>query len=204
MTSARCAAGRELTVRPATAEDAIAIANVHVQAWQWAYQGLLPRFVLEAMPTERRAAVWHETLLSRRDSGCSVWVAVCADRIVGFTVTGAPQQKGYTSDTAEVQAIYQVAEVARTGVARTMLVRALNDLRTREFRVAILWVLDVNARARHFYERGGWRADGGTRSDAVGRFVFRQVRYAIDLTGDEAAADEGRCRNGSGSLDTES
>lgn len=169
------------TVRLATADEASTIAGVHVQAWKWAYRDLLPRIVLDAMATERRTAIWRDTIVSRDESASRVWVALHAGHIVGFTVTGAPQQSGYSTDTAEVHAIYQLEEVARTGVARTLLVRALGDLRARGFRLGILWVLNVNARARRFYERGGWQADGGARTDTVGRFVLHQMRYAIDL-----------------------
>ncbi len=35
-----------------------------------------------------------------------------------------------------------------------------------------------NARARRFYERTGWHADGVTREDDEGGFVIPEVRYA--------------------------
>jgi ribosomal protein S18 acetylase RimI-like enzyme len=100
---------------------------------------------------------------------------------VGFAVTGAPQDPGYSEDTVEVHAIYQLREVARTGVARRMMVRALDDVRAGGFRLAILWVLATNARARRFYERGGWRSDGRTRTNVLGRIEHSELRYHIDL-----------------------
>jgi ribosomal protein S18 acetylase RimI-like enzyme len=168
-------------VRRATADDARAIAAVHVHAWRWAYRGLLPSSVLARMSDAPREATWRETIVADGARRASVWVAELSGRTVGFVATGAPQQPGYAEDTAEVYAIYQLQEAAKTGVAGRMLARALNDLRARGFRCAILWVLETNARARDFYEREGWCFDGGARTDAVGRFVLHEVRYHLDL-----------------------
>jgi RimJ/RimL family protein N-acetyltransferase len=41
----------------------------------------------------------------------------------------------------------------------------------------VLWVLEANERARRFYERGGWKADGETRVEAISGQPVPQVRY---------------------------
>ncbi len=41
--------------------------------------------------------------------------------------------------------------------------RALDALREEGVQTARLWVLEHNRRARRFYERRGWTADGSTR-----------------------------------------
>jgi hypothetical protein len=54
---------------------------------------------------------------------------------------------------------------------------------------AVLWVLEGNARARRFYERGGWAADGTTRDEPMGGEMTHQLRYALrrpDLAGGSA------------------
>jgi hypothetical protein len=43
---------------------------------------------------------------------------------------------------------------------------------------AILWVGEANARARRFYEREGWSADGETRESPLGP---RKLRYRLTL-----------------------
>jgi hypothetical protein len=43
---------------------------------------------------------------------------------------------------------------------------------------AVLWVLEGNARARRFYERGGWFADGTSRDEAMGGEPTHQLRYS--------------------------
>jgi ribosomal protein S18 acetylase RimI-like enzyme len=171
----------DVLVRRATADDARAIAAVHVHAWRWAYRGLLPSSLLARMSEAPREAAWRETIVADGAKRTSVWVAELSGRMVGFVATGAPQHRGYAEDTAEVYSIYQLQEAAKTGVARRMLSRALDDLRARGFGCAILWVLETNGRARDFYEREGWCFDGGARTDALGRFVLHEVRYHLDL-----------------------
>jgi hypothetical protein len=51
---------------------------------------------------------------------------------------------------------------------------------------AVLWVLAQNERARRFYERGGWHADGVTRAGSIGPVETLQVRYSRFLVGGNA------------------
>lgn len=48
-----------ITVRHATANDAAAIAQVHVASWQAAYRGLLPEALLVSLSVERRQRHWE-------------------------------------------------------------------------------------------------------------------------------------------------
>jgi hypothetical protein len=40
-----------------------------------------------------------------------------------------------------------------------------------------LWVLETNTRARRFYESGGWRADGSSKTANSRGFPLVEVRY---------------------------
>jgi hypothetical protein len=59
---------------------------------------------------------------------------------------------------------------------------ALACLAEARFGQATLWVLDSNARARRFYEAGGWRADGAQKIEESWGFPITQVRYKRSLT----------------------
>ena len=50
-----------------------------------------------------------------------------------------------------------------TGLAERLLDAALQDIVAAGGTVARLWVLEDNERARRFYERSDWRADGTER-----------------------------------------
>jgi hypothetical protein len=45
------------------------------------------------------------------------------------------------------------------------------------YREVTLWVLDTDERARRFYEAGGWRTDGTSRTDESRGSAVVAVRY---------------------------
>ena len=63
-----------------------------------------------------------------------------------------------------------------------MMRHAVADLRVRGYRAAVLWVQDANTRARRFYEKGGWVADGALKTEDVWGTPVHQLRYRIALT----------------------
>jgi ribosomal protein S18 acetylase RimI-like enzyme len=175
-----------MTLRQATADDVDAIAELHVEAWRWAYRGHMPASLLDGLSVERRAAMWRG-LLAAPETQTRVWLAERDGRLLGFCATGPSQDTGDTGDagdpslTAQVTAIYLREDAAGTGVGRELLRQATQDLRQREFRAAVLWVLDSNARARRFYEIAGWRPDGATKIVRQDDVDLAHVRYARDL-----------------------
>ena len=58
---------------------------------------------------------------------------------------------------------------------------SLDEMVKAGYTTATLWALDTNARARRFYEIGGWRADGVTKIHDWGSFTCTDVRYVLDL-----------------------
>jgi hypothetical protein len=52
----------EFIVRPATVEDAPAIAAIHVRVWQYAYRGIVPDSFLDSLSSERRTDQWMAAL----------------------------------------------------------------------------------------------------------------------------------------------
>ncbi|MGH3601663.1 MAG: GNAT family N-acetyltransferase [Pseudonocardiaceae bacterium] len=78
-----------------------------------------------------------------------------------------------------------------SGLASLLHGHALELLRTWGFSEAILWVVTGNARARRFYEREGWHADGETLIDASRGFRLCEVRYRIRLVLGEVPGEGG-------------
>lgn len=68
------------------------------------------------------------------------------------------------------------------GVGLALHDEALAALRDARSEVASLWVLADNLRARAFYERRGWRLNGGARVVRSPPFPL-EVGYSIDLSG---------------------
>ena len=64
---------------------------------------------------------------------------------------------------------------------------SINEMVTAGYLTATLWALDTNARARRFYEIGGWKTDGATKVHDWGSFTCIDVRYVLDLSNRQSA-----------------
>jgi len=168
------------TLRDATVADARAIAEVHVAAWRWAYDGLLPDAALERLSVEEIEGRWHERFEDPRPGwGCAV--AAERGRIVGFVSYGPPEEPPEAPEVGAVYALYLGRSVLGRGIGRALLERATEGLRDAGWKRAVLWVLETNERARRFYERAGWSWDGTTSAHRFDRAELPIVRYAADL-----------------------
>ena len=167
-------------IREAEPNDAGAIADIHVRAWQTAYRGQLTDDYLDGLRAEDRLEQHRRTLEEPRPDFRTL-VAEDAGRIVGFAVTGTSEDADADERTGEVYAIYLEPDRVGTGVGRGLFERATEDLRSRGFRSVTLWVLETNERARRFYEAAGWRLDGAVTSERVDCEMRPTVRYRVDL-----------------------
>jgi len=165
--------------RLATLVDAPEIAAVHVHGWQWGYRGLLPESLLAGLSVPDRESMWRRALAPGSD--VRVWLAERSGRLLGFASCGPPRAADEPEGAGELHAIYLEEEAAGTGLGRALLARAASELVEARYRSAILWVLDVNARARRFYELAGWSHDGGVKREWMGETELRELRYAVTL-----------------------
>jgi len=168
-----------IAVRQAAADDARAIAAVHVDGWRWAYRGLVPDAALAAQSVDGRAVMWRG-VLSAPDTESRVWLAEREGRLVGFAAT-APAGEAGAHGAGKLTAIYLARDATGTGAGRALLERATGDLRQRGYRAAVLWVFAANLRARRFYELAGWRFDGTTKLEVHGGAELTELRYALDI-----------------------
>jgi GNAT superfamily N-acetyltransferase len=159
-------------IRRARLDDAAAIAEVHVRTWQAAYEHVFGAQRLAGIDVRGR-----EGLARRNASNADhdVFVAEEDDRIVGFAASGPAEEDG---EERELFAIYVLPEAWGTAAAPGLMHATLDAMRGRGTARAILWVLDDNPRARRFYEREGWQADGSAESEYLGLAV-PLVRYRM-------------------------
>jgi len=162
--------------RRATSDDAGGLGEVHVEGWRWGYRGLLPDADLAALDPVERAAKWAEWLGPDAPDDSFVIVAEDDAGVCGFVSAGATRDDDVRGG-AEVYAIYLAGRAASRGVGRVLLERAEHELRCEGFTEAVLWVLATNDRARAFYDKRGWHADGATKTDPHRCGAQPQVRY---------------------------
>lgn len=149
-------------VRRALAQDAGAIASIHVDAWQAAYRGHVEDEVLDGLSKRAREQTWRERL---QDGGgaLQVFAATRDGHVRGFAATTPAEEGDPARRVGELGAIYVDPACWSSGVGRALLDRAIAHLAELGNEEALLWVLTGNERARRFYERAGWSADGRAR-----------------------------------------
>ena len=166
-----------MSVRDARLEDAEAIADVHVRAWQGAYGHVFAAEKLGGISVERRVVGWRRQL-DEPQPRTHVLVAEDELGVRGFASCGPAEDD---VGLGELYAIYVLPEAWGAGHGRALMAAVLERLRGEGFPEAILWVLEDNPRTRRFYEEGGWRLNGEPREVTFLETPVRVVRYRIAL-----------------------
>jgi len=163
-------------VRPARPEDAAAVAEVHVRTWRAAYEHVFGAERLATLDLAQRRARWQERLAAPSPDW-HVFVAEHDDgSVAGFAVAGESRD---SSGEGELYSIYVLPDAWGSGAGSGLIRAAIESLRGLGFHTATLWVLEDNPRARRFYEREGWAADGGRRETEHLGVHTGEVRYRI-------------------------
>jgi ribosomal protein S18 acetylase RimI-like enzyme len=169
-------------IRAARVADAAQIAVVHVRSWQGAYRGLLPQAYLDGLDPAQRVGRWERSLAEADVGRTGILVADVDGALLGFVGYSPSRDGDADSDrVGEIGAIYLLPSAWGKGVGRRLMDAALVRLAEAKFNQVTLWVLDSNARARRFYEAGGWVADGAQKFDESRGFPITQVRYRRSL-----------------------
>ncbi|MCU7725219.1 GNAT family N-acetyltransferase [Actinoplanes sp. KI2] len=166
-----------MIVRDATTADVEALADVHVQTWREAYRGKVPQQYLDQMDPAQRQRGWRQIL--QNPGPATILVAEHESQgIVGF-IRVSPSRDNDTDPgrVGEVQALYRLPEHWGQGVGRLLMDAGLRWLAESGYPENVLWVLATNDRARRFYEAGGWRPDGATKTDDSRGFALFEIRY---------------------------
>lgn len=162
------------TLRRARGDDAMAVAAMHVRAWQEAYRGIIPDDVLDGLDVAARADRYTFDL--EGPDAPESWIVTDGDTVLGLVALG-PCRDEDAASLGEVRALYVLPERWRSGVGSALMSRAERRLVERGFTEAVLWVLEDNQRGRRFYEATGWRRDGRTKTVDIGGHPIDEIRY---------------------------
>ena len=173
-------------LREAGPADAAVLGRLQVASWRATYRGILPESSLAGLSEEVQTAAFAQSL-AQAGPGFRIWLLESRGRPMGFAVAGPsrdPQACGPDPGaprTGEIHAIYLLPEAWGQGLGRALMDRALAGLGGDGFGAAALWVLERNARARAFYEAGGWTLAGAPRTQWQDGIALRQVQYRLVL-----------------------
>jgi GNAT superfamily N-acetyltransferase len=174
--------GALVRIRPATQEDAGAIAAVHVTSWQATYRGVVPDEVLDGSDlAANRRRLWQRLLGPEAPAGHAAWVAEVGGEVVAFADVLTSRDDDAGGTTGEVPMIYALPQAWGSGAGRQLVAAAVDGLRDAGCSAVTLWVLDSNARARRFYELAGFAPDGATKTEQIAGTTMTEVRYRREL-----------------------
>ncbi|NMR21185.1 GNAT family N-acetyltransferase [Cellulomonas fimi] len=165
----------DLTIRPADVSDAPEIARVHVASWREAYDGIVAADYLASLDVDERAGRWAERLRTGPRDDVRTWVAAAGSRALGFASLGPARDEDAARNEQEIYSIYLDPGMWGKGVARELMRTVLAEV--PDGAPVSLWVLAANERARHFYRRHGFAADGTERMHERGGAPLLEVRY---------------------------
>lgn len=165
-------------VRAAVPADAYGVACLHARSWRSAYQGLIAQDYLDSLTPEALVGRYTFGRVGLRMPATLVAVDGCAIR--GFATTGLCRDNGLPNF-GELMALYVDPAYVGAGLGGLLMTAARERLRVVGVAGAVLWVLEANIRARHFYERDGWWPDGAWRTAGFGNVEARQIRYRTPL-----------------------
>lgn len=166
----------DIGIRPATADDASAIAQIHVESWRSTYAGILPDEVLLNLDTAQHEARWWRHVLGRFRRNHFVYVAEDGDgNVVGFASAG-PSRHPSLPYRAEVYTIYLRDEYHGRGIGRDLFASTVAGAEKARGPSLIVWCLSGNP-SRFFYERMGGSLVA-RRPSKVGGSAVEEFGYA--------------------------
>lgn len=177
----------DVVVRDMRITECERVSEIRVRGWQSAYRGLMPQSFLDALSVPADAAHRRDRF-ARGDAGVVDLVAERDGHILGWACHGPyrsdepPTDEPPTKD-AELYALYVDPKRFGSGVGHALLQESVRLCTAARHRRMYLWVLKGNARARAFYERAGFRADGTEEPFEVDGVPVPEVRYVRELTG---------------------
>ncbi|MET8782770.1 MULTISPECIES: GNAT family N-acetyltransferase [unclassified Streptomyces] len=167
-------------IRPMALADCGRVAEIRIRGWQSAYRGLMPQPYLDALSVAEDAERRRAHFLGG-DGRVVNLVAERDGEIVGWAAHGPYRDGEVRTSDSELYAIYLDPAHLGSGIGRALLETAVQQRAPMHARM-FLWVLEENVRARRFYERAGFRADGAEEPFDVDGVAVPEVRYVKDLT----------------------
>jgi ribosomal protein S18 acetylase RimI-like enzyme len=133
-------------LRPATADDVNAVADLFHEGWHDAHPGRVP----DGLTERRTPGAFHDRVAARVAETEETTVAEVDGTIAGFIMVSGD----------EAEQVYVDRAFRASGVAPLLLTEAERQIAAAGHEVAWLVVVRGNDRAQAFYTRQGWVDEG--------------------------------------------
>jgi len=141
-----------IDIRKAEPRDASAIAEVHHEAWQGAYAGIIPHKALSKM-IGRRGSDWWENAIRR---AATVLIVEIGGKIAGYTTVGKNRARELPQQ-GEIYELYLRPEYQGVGLGTQLFAAARRKLADHGLKGMVVWALEENTNAVSFYSGAGGR-----------------------------------------------
>ncbi len=166
-----------ILIRLARPDDAMILAQIHINAWREAYKGIISDSVLQKLDAGERAGRFYKVLSKSVDTE-ETYVAELHGRIAGFMTIGPDRvSDADINNNGEVWGIYIAPRVHRLGVGEKLMEFGKAKLFALGYTAIRLWVLEKNHEARKFYETMNFHPDGTEKIMEIGSDLLNAVRY---------------------------
>lgn len=184
-------AKNRLDIRPATSNDAEAIASVQIVSWRETYTGIVDDAYLDAMSLEQNRERWDRILEMAVENPTRVTlVASVDDRVIGFASGGPALGEDPPAD-GDLFAIYMVAAYHGHGFGRELFEAFCRSMTRSGFRSLRVWVLKENRSGGFYRAMGGVEGEETTITIGSADYITSSYLWpAIPTTGDGGSIEE--------------
>lgn len=147
-----------MTIRPATVDDAAAIAEINILSWRATYVGIIPQAELDAMNSPDLTQFWSDAIASP-EAVCSVACArdgeavgfifgsrMSVDEDVPVTIEDG-QSSGF------IRSVHILESAKKSGLGRRLMATCARQLDRLDVGKVWLEVAEKNTSAKAFYDR---------------------------------------------------
>lgn len=164
-------------IRLATLDDAKYCADIHAESWNFAYSDIVPIEIIN-QHNAGWLLIWNKMLTNNIDSH---YVILLDDVIIGFLVISVSRDDDLKESFYEIVSLYLSPNYIGLGFGKRTMHWIINEIKCRGYINISLWVLEENNRARRFYEKAGFRADGKTKQSGLADTVEVRYIYKFDI-----------------------
>lgn len=170
----------DVSVRPATSEDAAELGRIQVDTWRTAYPDVVPAAVLDALSTDVATGSWGAAIGATPTAKHHVLVAMEQQWRVGFAAAG-PAEELEPDDpepdtTAQLALILVEPRWGRRGHGSRLLAAVVDTVRADGMTRLIAWLPEGDTVTRDFLMSAGWAPDGLIRALDTGEGELREIR----------------------------
>jgi len=142
----------EISIRQGRADEAAALAKLHVDVWRATYRNYTTPEALSLLDEAKRLPYWRAALSTELD-GAGVLVAEQGGILLGVISYGSSRHEAFEGRT-EIKHFYVTGSAQGRGIGQRLLKPVLDDGNTARQGVALA-VVRQNERARRFYAKMG-------------------------------------------------